>query len=357
MRFSSRRRLWLGLLVLPIVLGIWMWRAASWRPRVARVSKAPVLALSWSKDGKTIQTATGDGSIQTLSASSLKVLSSKGKTAKWGKAQFSDDGRLVLAGDKFPSGGGEEVLLLDATSGRTLWNRSFKKQNQAAQGNALGSTTIVDFALSSRGNRIAVSESFGNFESSKLFDTQNGHVSPSAGSSYKEQHGVFAHEAHATLAFSSTGTNLISWNYTSILGLWDTRTLKAIWFTPGVTKPYPRTPNDKWVNISPSPDGLILAVSVSSSSIYLFNSLDGKCSRYLYVWGTSIPIVSFSPNSQLLAAGHANGSVELFDVNTGRTLRRLVTKTPDAVALAFSPDSSRLAVGTSNGQVQLWRIK
>lgn len=324
-----------------------MWRAASWRPKIVRVSKASVLALNWAKDG-TIQVATGDGSIQRLSASSLSVLSSKGKTAKWAKAQFSDDGRILVGSDF------RHIEVWNTTSGRKLWSKSLPFYG----GNAI-SASIITFALSPRSDRLMWIESIVNNHSNKgifVNDINDNRVTSSALARTSDGF-VNGHTGFA-FAFSPDGRLLASNNFfgkvhSSVgvsLNVWDLRAQK-FWRNRNTT-----SPQNFWADcLLFSPDGHVLAAAFNSGTTALYNATTGAQLVQFSHPSPGIKALVFSPDARTIATAAGN-YIKLWNTRTGVELWHIVPRT-SPTSLAFSPDGSTLAVGTSNGQVQLWRIK
>jgi WD40 repeat protein len=69
---------------------------------------------------------------------------------------------------------------------------------------------------------------------------------------------------------------------------------------------------------------------------------------------TASDVLAFSPDGRLLAASLLTGGVRVFDPTTGRVLRTLTDPGNDTVSLAFAPTGDVLAAGTLAGTVELW---
>jgi WD40 repeat protein len=69
---------------------------------------------------------------------------------------------------------------------------------------------------------------------------------------------------------------------------------------------------------------------------------------------TASDVLAFSPDGRLLAASLLTGGVRVFDPNTGGVLRTLPDRGNDTVSLAFAPRGALLAAGTLAGTVELW---
>jgi WD40 repeat protein len=65
-------------------------------------------------------------------------------------------------------------------------------------------------------------------------------------------------------------------------------------------------------------------------------------------------VVAFSPDGKLLAASLLTGGVRLFDPSNGRAVRALSDPGDDTVSLAFAPSGTTLAAGTLGGTVEMW---
>jgi WD40 repeat protein len=69
---------------------------------------------------------------------------------------------------------------------------------------------------------------------------------------------------------------------------------------------------------------------------------------------TASDVLAFSPDGKLLAASLLTGGVRVFDPRSGRVLRTLADPGNETVSLAFAPTGDQLAGGTLDGTVELW---
>ena len=69
---------------------------------------------------------------------------------------------------------------------------------------------------------------------------------------------------------------------------------------------------------------------------------------------TGSDVVAFSHDGKLLAASLLTGGVRVFDPSSGRVLRTLSDPGNPTVSLAFAPKGTLLAAGTQEGTVEMW---
>ena len=103
-----------------------------------------------------------------------------------------------------------------------------------------------------------------------------------------------------------------------------------------------------------SPDGKLLAASVSRWQVNLYDSQSGKLVRSmdwphenkeLPTGGTACMDIAFMPNGKtLLASSHDTGIIYHFDVQSGIQLRRWIASPNRISNMKLSQDGSRLAV-------------
>jgi WD40 repeat protein/DNA-binding SARP family transcriptional activator len=120
-----------------------------------------------------------------------------------------------------------------------------------------------------------------------------------------------------------------------------------------------------------SPDGALLAASDKSQTTAVGHTLVSPFAT-MAIWhvdtgalvappadlgaGNGLngsDVVAFSPDGKLLAASLLTGGVNVFDPVSGRVLRTLPDPGDDSISLAFAP-SGALAAGTLGGTVEMW---
>src|SRR6266545_3049707 len=149
-------------------------------------------------------------------------------------------------------------------------------------------------------------------------------------------------------AFSPDGTMLASIGGDSCLRLWDTTTGKELQNTP--LKSFPLfSPT-----VAFSPDGK--TVVVSASRHIAFCDIGKTEPRLLLEHPDSISGLAFAPDGKLLAVCGSATTVSLLNPATGKEVRRLQGHTKAVLAAAFSPDGKRLATTSEDFTCRMWNV-
>ncbi|MFF3844617.1 trypsin-like peptidase domain-containing protein [Streptomyces sp. NPDC002328] len=340
-----------------------LWDAASGAPRTTYTGHAnAVLALAFSRDSRTLATASRDKSVRlwnaftdddrtTLSGHKNAVLSVdfspnnrtlatasadrtallwdratgkpltplKGHTGEVNRVAFSRDGRTLVTG-----GADGTVRLWDAATGKPLTPLEGHR-------NAVWS---VEF--SPVGHTLATG---GDDGSVHLWNTKTG----------KDVGSLTGHnEAVYALAFSFDGRTLATASEDSTVRIWDVasrRTLDSLIGHDGSV-----------LTVSFSPDGRTLATGSSDGTVRLWDAATGKTRTSMTKHSAAVQAVDFSPDGRTLATTGNDGTVRLWDAVSGKA-RATLTGAADAIySLAFSPDSRTLATTGYEGTVRLWNV-
>ena len=113
-------------------------------------------------------------------------------------------------------------------------------------------------------------------------------------------------------------------------------------------------------HIAWSPDGQMLASSISTEGIPLWNTETGQFLRILtkspYIG--SISSMAWSPDGLTLASGQSYRDIELWDARTGQLVHTLDSSTFRSHGLAWSPDGLVLVSAASDpDSIQLWNTQ
>jgi hypothetical protein len=112
-----------------------------------------------------------------------------------------------------------------------------------------------------------------------------------------------------------------------------------------------------------SPDGSIVAVGGSESTVELRRVADGQLLNTLTGHSNWVTNAAFSPNGALLATESWDKTLRLWDVATGIGLRTMRANVPNdnLISLAYAHDGQTIAAGTGGGTneytIWLWRAQ
>ena len=106
-----------------------------------------------------------------------------------------------------------------------------------------------------------------------------------------------------------------------------------------------------------SPDNRTLAIANISSSLYLWDAIDGKLERTLEGQSIQTRTIAFSPDGKTLVGGGYGNTVKVWDVKTGALTQTLSGHENEIRAVAFSPDGKTIASASVDGAVKLWDSK
>lgn len=105
-----------------------------------------------------------------------------------------------------------------------------------------------------------------------------------------------------------------------------------------------------------SHDGKLLAASLLTGGVRVFDSASGRVVQTLGDPGNETVSLAFAPRGAVLAAGTYSGTVELWDPVTGKRLASsLLADSQPITSVAFAPDGTRFATaGQDDGTVKVW---
>lgn len=173
------------------------------------------------------------------------------------------------------------------------------------------------------------------------------------------------------LAWSPEGGTLAVGGHSGVVQLWDMngapwreRSFVGLEPLPGQTEAVQA--------LAFSPDGQLLAASDKIEGSTIGHTLVAPIAM-LAVWEVSTgaiasppselgtgsgmngsDVLAFSRDGKLLAASLLTGGVRVFDPLSGRALRTLADPSNDTISLAFAPQEPLLAAGTLGGTVEMW---
>jgi len=308
-----------------------MWDVATGRPIGHPLTgrTGDVGSVAFSPDGKTLATASGDGTVQMWDVATGRLIRNlfvghtSGVSSRVSVA-FSPDGKTLASG-----GTNGTVRLWNVATGRQIGN--------PLTGHA---GPVGPLAFSPDGKTLATG---GADHTVRLWNVTTGHQigKPFTGNTQRV----------ISVAFSPDGKTLATGGADHTVRLWNVTTSHQIG--------KPLTGNTAEVaEVAFSPDGKTLASAGFEGTVRLWDVATGRQIGEPHA-GHAGPVysVAFSPDSKTLASGGFDRTVQLWDVATGRQIGNPLTGHTNWVfSVAFSPDGKTLASGSLDGTVRLWDV-
>jgi WD40 repeat protein/energy-coupling factor transporter ATP-binding protein EcfA2 len=150
-------------------------------------------------------------------------------------------------------------------------------------------------------------------------------------------------------SFSGDGKTLAFCSDDNTIKLWDVETGKEIRTLKGhKTSAY---------SMNFSSDGKTLASSSNDATIKLWNVETGEEIRTLTGHNWSVNSVCFSSDGKTLASGSGDKTIKLWNVETGKEIRTLSGHNWSVSSVSFSSDGKTLASGSEDKTIKLWNVE
>jgi RNA polymerase sigma factor (sigma-70 family) len=278
-----------------------------------------ILCLAYSPDGKTLVSASADGTLRLWDpdkGTERQSLAGHEGAVRW--VVWSHDGKQLAS-----TGADGTVRLWDPDKGTEV--HSFK----AHDGGAFG------IGFSPDGKKLV---SCGNDKTARLWDL--------SARPCKELHKVEREKPIRAVAFSPDGSLIACGGGDNVL-LWDPDTGKEYRHLKG--------PHNEICSIAFSPDSKqVAAVAFVHSTVFLWEATTGKrLAEQTGHDGGQVGRLNFSSDGQVITSCCGDWTLRQWDAATGRQLRRIEIKQTNQHAATLAPDGKTVACGGWAGFVRL----
>ena len=277
--------------------------------------------IGFSADGKTLATASSDGTVRLWDATAGGEKATFWHTQPVNTMSFSPDGNTIAGGSS------------DGTT--RLWDADTGTLKAMLPGHT-ESVNNVTFSPDSETIATASSDN-----TAILWDADTGMIKT----------WLWHNNDVNSVRFSPDGKTLASGSSDKTVRLWDVNTgtlkIEITGHKYGIT------------SVSFSPDGKTITSGSSDKTVRLWDVNTGTLKIEITGHKYGITSVSFSPDGQTLASASASAdeTVRLWDVNTGTLRMTFMHRSSDAVSsVRFSPDGKTIAAASQGGLVSLWDV-
>ena len=285
-----------------------------------------VLSLAFSPDGKTLASASRDGSIKWWNVGS-------GVNPTLLRTTYHDDAVTAVAfspdGQFLASAGYDQMV--------RLWSTA--NYSQAKSYVTAGYPLCV--AFSSTGDAVAFGEDDGSLYRVRLADNQTTLFTAGSGNP------VY------TLSFAGKGPSYLAAGIGDTVYVWNVANNGNALVTS-------LAPNAGDIHaVTFSPDGSLLLAGGDDGALRIWRTFNFSAGCVLSGYTSPVNALAFSPNGLIFSSGNDN-SIKLWQLASGQPLTGSVVWTPlghtaPVHTTAFSPDGNILASSGEDGILKLWR--
>ena len=276
-------------------------------------------SVSFSPDGKTIASASGDKTIKLWSLDGKLIKTLKGHSSEVSSVSFSPDGKTLA------SASGDKTIKLWSLDGKLI--KTLKSH----------SSKVSSVSFSPDGKTIASASGDKTIKlwslDGKLIKTLKSHSSKVS-----------------SVSFSPDGKTIASASDDKTIKLWslDGKLLKTL-----------KGHSSEVYSVSFSPDGKTIASASGNfgdrdNTIKLL-SLDGKLLKTLKSHSSPVYSVSFSPDGKIIASASWDNTIKLWSLD-GKLLKTFKGHSGPVSSVSFSPDGKTIASASGDKTIKLWSI-
>jgi WD40 repeat protein len=274
-----------------------------------------VNSVSFSPDGKTIATASGDNTVKLWSVNGKQLLTLTGHTQGVNSVSFSPDGKTIATASR------DKTIKLWSVEGKQLLTLAGHTQG------------VNSVSFSPDGKTIATAS---RDKTIKLWSVKG-----------KQLLGLTGHTVGVnSVSFSPDGKMIASASFDNTIKLWSVEG-KQLQTLTGHT--------DGIMSISFSPDGKMIASASFDNTIKLW-SVEGKQLQTFTGHSVGVNSVSFSPDGKTIASASFDKTIKLWSVE-GKQLQTLVGHTQGVNSVSFNPDGKMIASAGRDNIVKLWSVE
>jgi RNA polymerase sigma factor (sigma-70 family) len=320
-----------------------------------------VRCVVWSRDGKQLATAGADGTVRLWDPDKGTELRSI--TAHEGVAYtvaFAPDAKSLVSG-----GADNTVRKWDAVTGKEAWSVKRDKAVRAVTFSsdgklvAYGSGPGVTLCDPGDGHEVRRLNGPHNEVFVVAFSSDAEHVAAASGynsvvflweaATGKRLGPQAGHEAsHVTrLAYSADGRMVTTGSADQTLRQWDPATGRQVRLL--------NTPETAARAACLSPDGRSLACVTWAGHLRIMDLAGKELHRWKAHTG-QITVVTYSPDAKLIASAGVDRAVVLWDPATGKEVRRFELEQGPPNEVTFSPDGQLLCVVVRGQAVSIWEV-
>ena len=283
-----------------------------------------VLNMAYSPDGKTLATASEDGTVKLWDTSNNQLKATlAGHTGPVRAIAFAPNGKYLVSGSA------------DKTA--FVWDLSNNSRKYVLSGQT---STITSVAFNPDSNSLATGSD------DKTIFLWNLETGQKFGATFKDDDNVTA------VAYSPDGKTLAAGSQNGSLKMWDL----------GNAQPKPAP-------LGKGHDGTIWSLTFSHNGKYLATGSLDKTTRLWDIDGDKVSLhflyddstqgvrqVAFTPDDTHLISACDDTTAYIWDTVSGNGITKLSGNTKEVYAVAISPDGRTAATGTADGVVKLWSL-